>query len=376
MNRIAIASLVLLAGTSAASAQFSLYQPIVSRTGNGTETLINTGNDVFLDQYNAGVAAQASPGYTVALPVATTTASGFTLSGAATSEGQLSMSGGASPSIVIAGYSLRSTSGSLANSTSAAVPRTVGFTSMSGTVTMGAGLTNDHSGNNIRGAASSDGSQYWTSGGNEGIRWASNTLDTTSDVVSATVTNTRNLNIFDNQLYFSTGSGSSRGVYAVGTGLPNSGPTTATNVINMGGSASPYDFLMLDLNPNVAGLDTMYVADDRASAAGGIYRFDFNVTVWTQAYILGTGAANVGARGLAGYVDPTGAVILFATTGESTGANRLIQITDTGAASPALTLATSGTNQAFRGVEIFVPTPGAAALVGMGTLMIGRRRRR
>ena len=48
--------------------------------------------------------------------------------------------------------------------------------------------------------------------------------------------------------------------------------------------------------------------------------------------------------------------VIYATTAESS-ANRLVAIIDTGAASPANTLATAGVNQIFRGVAF---TPDAA----------------
>jgi hypothetical protein len=68
-----------------------------------------------------------------------------------------------------------------------------------------------------------------------------------------------------------------------------------------------------------------------------------------------SGITNVGARGVA--VDFSGAQpVIYATTAE-TSANRLVSITDTGAASAVTTLATSGVNQLFRGVAF---TPDAA----------------
>ena len=60
------------------------------------------------------------------------------------------------------------------------------------------------------------------------------------------------------------------------------------------------------------------------------------------------GITNIGARGVA--VDFSGAhPVIYATTAEAS-ANRLVSITDTGAASTVTTLATAGVNQIFRGV--------------------------
>ena len=70
-----------------------------------------------------------------------------------------------------------------------------------------------------------------------------------------------------------------------------------------------------------------------------------------------TSLTNVGARGVA--VDFSGVQpVIYATTAESS-TNRLVAITDTGAASAAATLATAGVNQIFRGVAL-APNAGLA----------------
>jgi hypothetical protein len=68
------------------------------------------------------------------------------------------------------------------------------------------------------------------------------------------------------------------------------------------------------------------------------------------------GITNIGARGVA--VDFSGAQpVIYATTAEAT-TNRLVSITDTGAASTVTRLATAGGNQLFRGVAL-TPNTGA-----------------
>jgi hypothetical protein len=81
-----------------------------------------------------------------------------------------------------------------------------------------------------------------------------------------------------------------------------------------------------------------------------------NGSAWSLTYTF-LALTNVGARGLT--VDFTGAhPILYATTAESS-ANRIVTLTDTGAASIAATLATAGINQLYRGIA-FAPSAGVA----------------
>ena len=61
-----------------------------------------------------------------------------------------------------------------------------------------------------------------------------------------------------------------------------------------------------------ADANTLYVADDRATAAGGIQKWALAGGTWTLAYTLSPGT-NVGCRGLSGTVD-NGVVTLYATT--------------------------------------------------------------
>ena len=133
--------------------------------------------------------------------------------------------------------------------------------------------------------------------------------------------------------------------------------------INTGSSSSPYEFVLVDDPANSAstattfGYDTAYVADDNGIGAsnGGIQKWVWNGTAWSNAYTLNDGAA--GNRGLAGQLDSaTGKVTLWSTTAAG---DKLYQVTDlgAGAASPFITLATVSTNNLFRSVFQLPPTP-------------------
>jgi hypothetical protein len=245
--------------------------------------------------------------------------------------------------------------------------------------------------NNFRSSIATSGSTFYASGaGNSSLGGIWHFDGSAFTQVSTTVTNTRNVEIYGNQLFFSTGAGTTRGVYSVGTGLPTTSGQTAASVINMGGSAEAYGFVLFDTN-NDNVLDRAYVADDRTTVtAGGINRFDFSGGSWTQtgsafrfdtsSSLLTTGTAAVGGslvsiRGLSGSYDAaTSTATLFATTTE-TNNNRLISFLDTGSLSTSTaftTLQSAGANYVFRGVDIVpVPEPSAIVIAGLGVALAG-----
>ncbi len=239
--------------------------------------------------------------------------------------------------------------------------------SANGSYSLAATTTTQFSANNIRGGATDGLNNFWGAGANSGTYYFGNNAP--GATVQNTVANTRVIADINGNLFFSTSSGSSHGVWEI-PGTPT-GSGTASALLNTGSSGSAYDFAF---NP---AMTIAYVADDTASTAGGIQRWDFNGTSWSLTYTLGTGAANIGARGLA--VDFSGVTpVIYATTAEAT-ANRLITITDTGVASAATTLATAGANEIFRGLEFtpVVPEPSVAPLAGIGLMIaIASRRRR
>ncbi|MEI6239406.1 MAG: PEP-CTERM sorting domain-containing protein [Planctomycetia bacterium] len=246
--------------------------------------------------------------------------------------------------------------------------------------------------NNYRSSIATSGSTFYAAGtgnSNTGGIWYN---DGTSFIqVSATgsglVNNMRNVEIYNNQLYFSSSSGAFLGVSSLGTGLPTTAGQSATLQIDLGTNGSPYGFVMFDTNADNV-LDRAYVADDRTTALnGGINRFDFSSGAWSRTSALrfdttsglltsGTSGANVvSIRGLAGTYDSlTSTASLFATTTEASN-NRLISFLDSGSLSTSTafsTLASAGTNQVFRGVDIApVPEPSALALAGLGVAAAG-----
>jgi hypothetical protein len=184
-------------------------------------------------------------------------------------------------------------------------------------------------------------------------------------------TNLRVVNVFGNQLYVASASGSFNGISAVGSGLPTATAQSTVLVIDTGAGASPYGFVMFDTNGDGT-LDRAYVADDRFNIAnGGINRFDLAGSSWTRTaafrFDVSTGllsdatASVVAIRGLSGRYDAAASsATLFATTTESSN-NLLISFVDTGTLSTSTTfttMATAGANYAFRGVSIFTGESG------------------
>jgi len=403
-----IAALVSIATVVAPAAPahatpFSGGSLVVERIGNGTTALSSAAAQIsVLEVTKAGSLTQ-----TITFP--TSGSDQQSDSGSATSDGYLNTYGGfvsvpgynnAAGTLSVAGSN--SKVNSLLDSTGSVVTRTL-FPTGGPTGTP----PSPFSGNNYRSSIATSGSTFYgvgTSSGspNTGGAWYFNGTAFTqvSSTATGQVTNLRNVEIYNNQLFFSTGSGTTRGVYSIGSGLPTTSGQFATSLINMGTSAEAYGFVLFDTN-NDSTLDLAYVADDRTtSTAGGINRFNFSGGAWSQtgsafrfdtsSSLLTTSTAAAGGslvsiRGLTGTYDAaTSTATLFATTTQTSN-NSLISFLDTGSLSTSTTfntLQSAGSNFVFRGVDVSpvaVPEPStyaiaAAATLGMAGLM--RRRRR
>ncbi|MBS1587579.1 MAG: gliding motility-associated C-terminal domain-containing protein [Bacteroidetes bacterium] len=306
-------------------AQFTTGNLVVLEVGPG---LNSDAEPLQLIEYTTGGVAT---GFTVSLPQ-NVAGSQITTSGSASSEGQISLSA-EKDRIIVPGYDATTGTLSIAGTTATANNREDYAVSSIGTATKLAASTSVFSGNNIRSATAS-GTNYYATGANTGVVLMNN-----SGVVSSTVTNNRQVAIYNGQLYFSTGSGTNRGIYQVGTGIPTATGQTSTVFVNTGGSSSNYGFA---ISPDAL---TVYIADD----ASGISKWTrANVaSSFTQAYVLNS----TNSRGLT--ADFTASpYVVYATT--ITNPNAIIKITDNGAGSSATTLVTAPSNYAFRGI-VFAP---------------------
>ncbi|QKG57147.1 T9SS type A sorting domain-containing protein [Hymenobacter sp. BRD128] len=348
--------LLLAAGLGVSLASHAQYMPgnlVVLRVGDGVNSLTSTSAPTYLDEYTpAGVLQSSLP-----LNNAAGTANKLTNTGNSTSEGLLTLSADGRY-LLTTGYNAEVGLATVNTTAAAVVPRTVARVDASRSVDISTALTNAYSGGNIRGAASADGTSFFLSGSNAGVRYAGLGA-TISSGISTTISSPRVVRIYRNRVYFSTGSGTTPGIYVIDLATNTTSGQTATSFLPTGigtNSASPYGFVLFDRDPNVPGFDAAYVADDGiGTPSPGIQKWSFDGSAWTLQGIIGSAY-----RGLTGTLNPDGSATLYATTNTSAGGNQLVSVTDVNAynAVPSTTAVTvrvtAIARAALRGVE-FAP---------------------
>jgi uncharacterized repeat protein (TIGR01451 family) len=338
-------------------AAFGSGNVVVYRVGTGTGNLVNTGNSVFLDEFSPSGALVQSLAMPSSDPDGAGPGRALVASGVATSEGGLSRSGDGR-FLLIPGYAATSTSGSLANTNPSSINRVVARVDATGSIDTTTSF-NDGGSNNIRSAASGDGSLLWVGTAGGGVRTLSLGNSGNSTGIS-TLTNVRFVQVNSGQLYASSSSGTSR-LGTVGTGLPTTSGQAFTNLPGFptDASSSPYGFFFADLSTSVAGDDTLYVSDDSAFA---LRKYSLVSGSWTLNGTIGVSSDSY--RGLTGTVSGSN-VTLYATRkggSGSTGGGELVRLVDSSGYGGTLTgtptvLATAASNTAFRGVALAPVTP-------------------
>jgi PEP-CTERM motif-containing protein len=346
---------------------------VVYRVGDGSGALGAASTIVFADEYTTSgtlVESIMMPTNTVGSQLALTAA------GNATSEGLLTLSANGEY-IMLSGYNTSTGTASVATSSSTTISRGVGIIDLDGNVNTTTSLTNVDTGGNIRGVASSDGTNIWITGSISGVQYTTRGTVGAATSLGGTPTNTRGVNIFGGQLMVSDQSGSAIRIGAVGTGLPTTSGQTITALPGVAGNAGGmYAFVQLTLNGGPSP-DTMYVADDLDSV---ILKYSLVGGVW----VTNGSVSAVAPRGLTAEV-VGGNVELFGTDGNSTTITNMFEITDSSGydgliSSNITTIATAAANEQFRGIVVIpaaVPEPSTVILVGVGVLgMLSIRRRR
>ncbi|HVT87880.1 MAG TPA: PEP-CTERM sorting domain-containing protein [Tepidisphaeraceae bacterium] len=268
---------------------------------------------------------------------------------------------------------------------SASTPRVIGLVKSDGTVDVSTRLTDAYDATVIRGAFTTNGTNIWVSGDNNGgittsggIRFTTKGGSTTANLShvqttggSPTTDNVRDNAIFDGQLYDSSGSSSSIGkaVFTVGGGSPQSGSQTQTNLTTDGASVS--SFFFLDADPNTAGVDTLYTG---TSTGQTLRKYNLVGGVW-QARGQITGGSDI-EQVVAG-LNADGTASLFFVDG---GETSVYKITDSnpygGSLSGGLPSAfiTAPAGFTFGGIAL-VPEPSSLGLCALAAGTLVRRRR-
>src|ERR1043166_1195149 len=346
-----------------AAAAFTPGNLVIYRVGDGSAGLTSNATAVFLDEYTtSGTLVQS-----VAMPTSVSGANKrLTASGNSTSEGYLSRSADGQY-LLVPGYDAATGTGTITTSTSATINRVIGRVDPGANVDTTTALNDAISGGNPRGAASTNGTDLWISGTSTGggVRYAAFGATTSTALTSGGVTNLRAVRVAGGQLYVSSGTAGLR-LGTVGSGTPTTAGQTITSLPGFptatGGSpTAPYQFFFADLDSGVAGLDTLYVADDGGNA---IEKFSLVGGSW-----VANGSVTIASvRGITG-ASSGSTVFLWCTVNGAT----LQTLTDAGGYNQTIsgtptTLATAATNTAMRGIAFapqaassptptFTPTP-------------------
>ena len=186
----------------------------------------------------------------------------------------------------------------------------MGLASVSGTLNTSTSTTS-FSTNDIRSAASSDGTQFWATGSSSGVRYFGSVGASSTGTQVSAATNTRMARIaFDGRLYFSTAAGTPGG-YTEGAAFPTSGagPDTAVATAPL---SSPYTFAMADMDASgtLTPGDRLYVSDDQ-TGGNSVTRYTYSGSAWTSATPLDPSISDI--RNIVATVTAPNTVALYGT---------------------------------------------------------------
>lgn len=306
-----ITAAAMAAGTlgalSSLAAPFTPGNIVVARVGDGSAALTTAAAAVYLDEYTpAGALVQS-----IALP---TSVSGnnriLTASGTTTTELSLTRSSDGRY-LVLAGYGAAPGTPSIATSPTNEVARVIALIGVDGSVDTSTSAGDAFDGGSIRGAATADGTGFYSVGSKGGVYYQA-FGDYTSTQLAAAPAAARSINVANGNVYISTVTSPYFGLAQVGSGLSTASGQAVTALPGFPGTtsgSSPNSFYLADLSADVPGPDVAYVADDRT--AGGIQKWSLVNSAWTlNGTIAGSASAQV--RGLSGAT--TGTTVSLAAT--------------------------------------------------------------
>ncbi|MEX2169159.1 MAG: PEP-CTERM sorting domain-containing protein [Pirellulales bacterium] len=412
--RLAAVSALVLCTATTVSADL-LYNPVVLVTSGPPETGSSTGFATSISIFQQGVAGQTTPISTTTYN--TDSNAGLRLVTARNSAtGTLTNNPGVADAaakgllysgtqyVYNAGYDAAALTASVSGSTGGVNnnPRSFGQTNVTNNIASAAtvlqahldahiagairGAVGDDTGTAIYSAGTSATSNVTTRGSGGWRNFADNTILNTAVPASSTLHNVRTIELLASDVVggrlFGTSANAGmtiqNGLYTIdmtaGIGPPATGTAPALYIGTPGtissGSFGPSEFALFDDPTNPAalnlGYDTAYIVEGATDSDGGIQKWTWDGAAWTLAYTLadpGLGGA-FGERayfGLAGQLDAaTNQITLYTTVVDTPDVafpplTKLQQVTDTGAASTFITLATldpAVSGSAFQGVAL------------------------
>ncbi len=361
-----VASLVAALAGSAVAGPLTPGNLAVVRIGDGSASLGNSAAATYIDEYTTSGAFVQS----IAVP---TSANGpnrtLTMAGTGTAMGQLNLSLDGRY-LTFGGFDAAVGTASVATTTTAVNNRIIGRLDLAGNIDTSTSITSAFSGQQIRSVFSTDGANYYATGGTSGVQYLSHgAANGVNQLSNVGPTNLRNLGSALGNIYVTSASGATTsGLLQLGSGLPNAPAPLAllpgfSSTLN--GTGSFYDFYFADAS-------TAFVANDSAVAGvGGLEKWSLVSGTWTRLSTTAVPAGNR-VRQMTG-VTTSGVTTLYLTGDNGSSTNSTIYAYTESGGFSNVTLA--GTNTVFRGIELIVPAPGALALVGMGGVALARRRR-
>ncbi len=377
-------------GTSVLAANFTAGNLVVYRVGTGVAgSLTNRGSVVFLDEY------MTNGTFVQSIQIRTNY---FGANSPLLGDGTSAIDGLLTRStdgrfIVLAGYGAtlgQFTNFALIGTFANEAPRVVGFVDGSGNIKTTTAMTNSLlDGSTVRSAASTDGTNIWFTGNPLGVNYTTRGSNDETRVTTSSA-NTRQSNVFSNQLYFSAGGTNPR------LGTPTNACCylpTSTNALFASLPGVPTDtnqpiaFVLLKLNAGGADpLDTLYFTDDGTLQGSSVQKFSLVGGTWVNNGSIAGINNPVGLAGATRIVGTTTNVDLFITQGGATltGGGNIAYVADpTGynagpSGSPALIYdgSVAGFAKGLRGI-VFAPVgtePGVPGQISVGPLLEYRPR--